>query len=66
MTEIPAKGSNVIIKKKENISSTFMVFLESTQNFTHFQRKDQLYSLNISEVIDSEKCGYFNARKLQF
>ena len=66
MTEIPAKGSNVIIKKKENISSTFMAFLESTQNFTHFQRKDQLYSLNISEVIDSEKCGYFNARKLQF
>ena len=32
----------------------------------HFQKKDQLYSLNISEVTDSEKFGYLNARKLLF
>ena len=32
----------------------------------HFQKKDQLHSLNISEVIDSEKSGYVNARKLPF
>ena len=38
----------------------------STQNFEHFQKKDQLHSFNISEVIDSEKCGYLNARKLLF
>ena len=29
----------------------------------HFQNKDQLHSLNISVVIDSEKYGYLNARK---
>ena len=32
----------------------------------HFQKKDQLYRLNISEVLDSEKCGYLNAGKLSF
>ena len=32
----------------------------------HFEKKDQLYTLNISEVIDSEKYGYLNARKLPF
>ena len=30
----------------------------------HVQKKYQLYSSNISEVTDSEKCGYLNARKL--
>ena len=32
----------------------------------HFENKDQLYSLNILEVSDSEKCGYMNARKPLF
>ena len=32
----------------------------------HFEKKGQLYSLNISEVRDSKKCGYFNDRKLVF
>ena len=30
------------------------------------KKKDQLHSLNISEVIDSEECGYLNSRKLLF
>ena len=32
----------------------------------HFEKKDQLHSLNISEVTDSEKYGYLNARTLPF
>ena len=36
------------------------------RNDAHFQKKDQLLSLNISEVIHSKKCGYLNARKLLF
>ena len=32
----------------------------------HFGKKDQLYSLNISVVTESENCGYLNARKLLF
>ena len=30
----------------------------------HVLKKDQLYSLNIFEVIDSENYGYLNAGKL--
>ena len=29
-------------------------------------KKDELYTWNISELIDSEKCSYLNARKLLF
>ena len=32
----------------------------------HFEKKDQHHSLNISKVIESEKYGYLNARKLPF
>ena len=31
-----------------------------------FFKKDQVQSLNISEVIDSEKRGFFNARQIVF
>ena len=34
--------------------------------FWNFEKKDQLHSLNILEVIDPEIYGYFNARKLFF
>ena len=30
----------------------------------HFEKKGQRYNLNFSQVIDSEKYGYLNARKL--
>ena len=43
-----------------------MAILESAQNFAHFEKKDQVHSLNISQVIESEKCGYLNAWKLLF
>ena len=35
-------------------------------NFPHFEKKDQPHGSNYLEVIDSEKSGYFNARKLLF
>ena len=64
MREIPAKGSNAIISKTQTFSETFNTFLQSIQNFAHFEKKDLIHSLDLSEVIDPEKCGYFNARKL--
>ena len=36
------------------------------KDLAHFEKKLQARSVNISEVIDSEKCGYLNARKLLF
>ena len=32
----------------------------------HFEERDQLHSLNIFEVIEAEKCSYFNTRKIHF
>ena len=40
--------------------------MQSTHNFMHFKKNDQLHSFNILEVIDSEKCGYLNAPNLHF
>ena len=36
------------------------------QNFKHFEKKGELYSLNSWEVIDSKKRRWLNARKLLF
>ena len=57
---------SAIITKPENVFWIFFTFSESTQNFAQFEKKYHLHSSNISEVIDSEKCGYLNAWKLLF
>ena len=53
-------------QKRKTLYQILIQFLESTQNYVHFEEKDQLYSFNIWEVIDSKICGYLNARKLLF
>ena len=53
-------------QKRKIFSGIFIAFSQSTQNYVHFEKKDQLYRFNIWEVINSEKCGYLNARKLLF
>ena len=66
MGEITATDWNGIMSKRKNIFWFFIGVCESTKNFTHFEKKEQLQSLDISEVKYLEKCGYFNARKLLF
>ena len=57
----------LLSQKQKTFYSTFIAFSASTQTFAHFQKKkNQVHSLNISEVIDPDKCGYFNAHKLLF
>ena len=58
--------SKLLSQKRTTFSPFFVAFLESRQNFVHFGKKDQLHSVNISEVIDPDKCGSFNASKLLF
>ena len=53
-------------QKRQTFTWIFIQYLESTQNVLYFQKKDQGHSLNIWEVIESEKCGDFNAQKLLF
>ena len=55
-----------LAQKRKTVFQIFNEFSQSTQNLVHFEKKDQVYSLNISKVIDSEKCGYLNVQKLQF
>ena len=64
--KLPRQVQTSLSQKQKTFSAVIIAFLESTQNFTHFERKDQLHSLNILEVIDPDKYGYFNARKLLF
>ena len=53
-------------QERKTFSGIFIAFSQFPQNFMHVQKKDQLDSLNISEVIESEKYVYLNDRKLLF
>ena len=55
-----------ISQKGETISGTFGTFFKSVWNFAYLEKKDQLHILNISEVIDSKKRSYLNAKKQLF
>ena len=56
----------VLSQERKTFSGNFIACLDWTQNFVHLEKKDPLHRLNISEVIDPEKCSYFNALKLLF
>ena len=60
------KVQTVLSQKERPFPQIFFGLPESTQNFARFEKRDQLDSLNILEVIDPNKCGYFNVRKLLF
>ena len=56
----------LLSEKQKTFSENFIKCLQSAQHFVHFKKKNQLYRLNISKVIDPKKCSYLNARKLLF
>ena len=66
MKQILATGSRLLSERQRTFFPNSIAFLESTPNLSHFEKKGQFHCLNILEVIDPEKCGYFNARKLLF
>ena len=49
--------------KQKSFSCFFVVFLKSTWNGEHFQKKGESSSLSISEIIDSKRGGYLSAWK---
>ena len=49
--------------KQKTFSGFFIVFLKSTWNGEHFQKKGESSSLSISEIIDSKRGGYLSALK---
>ena len=54
------------LKNQKQFLEVLLNFCNSTWNFAHFQKKDQLDCSNILQIIDSQKCASFNAKKLLF
>ena len=49
--------------KQKIFSAFFIAFLKSTLNGEHFEKKEESFSLSISEIIDSKRGGYLSAWK---
>ena len=64
--KLPQHVKTPFSQKRKTFFGPFIAFSESRQNFAHFVKKGQLYSLNSKEIIDSENWGSFNGRKLLF
>ena len=54
----PKQVQTPLSQNPQGFSQIFITFLQSTQNFPHFEKKDELHNLNIWEVFESEKCGF--------
>ena len=50
----------IYLKKQKTVSGLFLAFLKCALNLEHSEEKDELSSLVISKVIDSEIGGYLN------
>ena len=61
--KFPQHFQTLLSEQSEIFSRIFIGILEPTQKCGCFERKVQLHSLNILEIIEPEKCGYFSARK---
>ena len=62
----PITSSNAIIFKTIKILSKFYCIFKIYIKFWAFLEKLYHHSFNMSDIIDSEKCGYLNALKLLF
>ena len=49
--------------KQKTFSGFFIIFLRSTWNGEHFEKKGESSSLSISEIIESKGGGYLSALK---
>ena len=60
--KVPQQVQTLLSQQPKKFSRIFIGILDSRQNLEHFEKKDQLHSLNILEVIKPRKGGWFNAR----
>ena len=60
MQSLPQQFQTLLSQKQKIFSWFFIAFLKCAWNLEHFQKEDEYPSLNISEIIDAEKCGYLN------
>ena len=60
MQSLPQLFQTPLSQKQKIFSGFFIAFLKCAWNLEHFQKEDEYPSLNISEIIDAEKCDYLN------
>ena len=60
MQSLPQLFKTPLSQKQKIFSGFFIAFLKCAWNLEHFQKEDEYPSLNISEIIDAEKCDYLN------
>ena len=64
MQNFPQQFQTPLSQKQKTFSGFFIAFLKCAWNLEHFQIKHEYPSLIISEIIDTEKCGYLNVQKV--
>ena len=60
MQNFPQQLQTPMSQKQNTFSGFFIEFLEYALNLEYFEKKDDISSLIIAEIIDSEKVGYLN------
>ena len=63
MQNFPQQLQTPISQKQKIFSRFFIAYLECASNLEHFEKKDEHPSPVISEIIDSERVGYFKRLK---
>ena len=60
MQNFPQHFQTPLSQKQKIFSEFFIAFLKCAWNLERFQKKHEYPSLIISEIIDTERCGYLN------
>ena len=64
MQNFPQQFQTPLSQKQKTFSGFFIAFLKCALNLEHFQKKDEYFSLIISEIIDADRRGYLNIYKV--
>ena len=64
MQNLPQQIQTPASQKQKVFSGFFIAFLKCAWNLEHFQKKDEYRSVLISEIIDAERRGYLNVKKV--
>ena len=60
MQNFPEQLQTPISQKQKIFTGFSIAYLECASNLEHFEKKDEIPSLVISEIVDSETVGYLN------
>ena len=60
MQNLQEQFQTQLSQKQKTFSGFFIAFLKCAWNWEHIQKKGEYPRLLISEIIDTERCGYLN------